>query len=69
LSDDDQAVRFVEVTVNGPKSWSLSAYLDYERLSEDIDLIVAAGNRDVVADELLVAPGRGDPRVPTHGTR
>ena len=25
LRPDDQAVRFVEVTVNGPKSWSLAA--------------------------------------------
>ena len=27
LRPDDQAVRFVEVTVNGPKSWSLAAEL------------------------------------------
>ena len=27
LRNDDQAVRFVEVTVNGPKSWSLAAEL------------------------------------------
>ena len=27
LRHDDQAVRFVEVTVNGPKSWSLAAEL------------------------------------------
>lgn len=27
LRTDDQAVRFVEVTVNGPKSWSLAAAL------------------------------------------
>src|SRR5450759_4644046 len=27
---DDQAVRFVEVVVNGPKSWSLAAVLDPE---------------------------------------
>jgi len=30
LRTDDQAVRFVEVTVNGPKSWSLAAVLDPE---------------------------------------
>jgi hypothetical protein len=28
LRSDDQAVRFVEVTVNGPKTWSLAAALD-----------------------------------------
>src|SRR6185437_7700727 len=27
LRNDDQAVRFVEVVVNGPKSWSLAAEL------------------------------------------
>src|SRR3954447_18422597 len=27
LRDDDRAVRFVEVVVNGPKSWSLAAAL------------------------------------------
>lgn len=27
LRTDDQAVRFVEVTVNGPKTWSLAAAL------------------------------------------
>jgi conjugative relaxase-like TrwC/TraI family protein len=30
LRSDDQAVRFVEVTVNGPKTWSLAAALDPE---------------------------------------
>ncbi|HET7066612.1 MAG TPA: MobF family relaxase [Nocardioides sp.] len=30
LRTDDQAVRFVEVTVNGPKTWSLAAALDPE---------------------------------------
>ena len=30
LRSDDQAVRFVEVTVNGPKTWSLAAALDQE---------------------------------------
>ena len=30
LRTDDQAVRFVEVTVNGPKTWSLAAVLDPE---------------------------------------
>jgi exodeoxyribonuclease V alpha subunit len=30
LRSDDQAVRFVEVTVNGPKTWSLAAVLDPE---------------------------------------
>ncbi|MGA8247544.1 MAG: MobF family relaxase [Nocardioides sp.] len=30
LRGDDQAVRFVEVTVNGPKTWSLAAALDPE---------------------------------------
>ncbi len=30
LRHDDQAVRFVEVTVNGPKSWSLAAELQPE---------------------------------------
>jgi exodeoxyribonuclease V alpha subunit len=28
LRSDEQAVRFVEVTVNGPKTWSLAAALD-----------------------------------------
>src|SRR3954453_21704437 len=30
LRDDDRAVRFVEVVVNGPKSWSLAAALHPE---------------------------------------
>jgi exodeoxyribonuclease V alpha subunit len=30
LRGDDQAVRFIEVTVNGPKTWSLAAALDPE---------------------------------------
>src|SRR3954452_19356174 len=30
LRDDDRAVRFVEVVVNGPKSWSLAAALHAE---------------------------------------
>lgn len=30
LRTDDQAVRFVEVTVNGPKTWSLAAALHPE---------------------------------------
>ena len=30
LRTDGQAVRFVEVTVNGPKTWSLAAVLDPE---------------------------------------
>ena len=30
LRSDEQAVRFVEVTVNGPKTWSLAAVLDPE---------------------------------------
>ncbi|HEY3530856.1 MAG TPA: MobF family relaxase [Nocardioides sp.] len=30
LRSDDQAVRFVEVTVNGPKTWSLAAAVDPE---------------------------------------
>jgi exodeoxyribonuclease V alpha subunit len=30
LRSDDQAVRFVEVVVNGPKSWSLAAALHPE---------------------------------------
>jgi exodeoxyribonuclease V alpha subunit len=30
LRDDDRAVRFIEVVVNGPKSWSLAAALHPE---------------------------------------
>jgi hypothetical protein len=30
LRKDDKAVRFVEVTVNGPKTWSLAAAIHPE---------------------------------------
>jgi len=36
LRTDDQAVRFIEVTVNGPKSWSLAAAL-YPEVAEAYD--------------------------------
>ena len=48
-ADDDQAVRFVEVTVNGPKTWSLAAALHPE--------IAAA------YDAAQTGRGRGDHRL------
>jgi exodeoxyribonuclease V alpha subunit len=47
LRSDDQGVRFVEVVVNGPKSWSLAAVLDPE--------IAAAydGAQDRAAEQII----------------
>lgn len=47
LRSDDQAVRFVEVTVNGPKTWSVAAALHPE--------IAAA--YDAALGELDLSPG------------
>src|SRR4051794_10469559 len=47
LREDDRAVRFVEVVVNGPKSWSLAASLHAD--------IAAAydGGQDRAADQIV----------------
>jgi exodeoxyribonuclease V alpha subunit len=70
LRDDDRAVRFVEVVVNGPKSWSLSAALHPE--------IAAAYDaaQDRAADQIVgwlgehattrVGPRSGQVQVPVE---
>ncbi|WP_238473493.1 MobF family relaxase [Nocardioides cavernaquae] len=47
LRTDDQAVRFVEVTVNGPKSWSLAAALHPE-IAEAYDAAQMAAAEEIV---------------------
>jgi hypothetical protein len=48
LRHDDQAVRFVQVIVNGPKSWSLAAELHPE-ISAAYDAAQEAAARQIIA--------------------
>src|SRR6476659_482605 len=47
LRTDDQAVRFVEVTVNGPKTWSLAAALHAE-IAEAYDAAQMAAAEEII---------------------
>ncbi|MGH2908006.1 MAG: MobF family relaxase, partial [Solirubrobacteraceae bacterium] len=47
LRKDDQAVRFVEVTVNGPKTWSLAAALHPE-IAEAYDAAQMAAAEEII---------------------
>lgn len=47
LRTDDQAVRFVEVTVNGPKTWSLAAALHPE-IAEAYDAAQMAAAEEII---------------------
>jgi exodeoxyribonuclease V alpha subunit len=47
LRTDDQAVRFVEVTVNGPKTWSLAAALHPE-IAEAYDVAQMAAAEEII---------------------
>ena len=57
LRNDDQAVRFVEVTVNGPKTWSVAAALHPE-IAAAYD---AAQDRAAARDHRLARRARDDP--------
>lgn len=47
LRTDDQAVRFIEVTVNGPKTWSLAAALRPE-VAEACDAAQMAATEEII---------------------
>ena len=47
LRKDDQAVRFVEVTINGPKTWSLAAALHAE-VAEAYDAAQMAAAEEII---------------------
>ena len=64
LRDDDHALRFVEVVVNGPKSWSLAAALH----PEIADAYDAAQNARRRGDHRVGRAARDDARRPSRPT-
>ena len=48
LRDDDHALRFVEVVVNGPKSWSLAAALHPE-IADAYDAAQTRAAEEIIA--------------------
>lgn len=63
LRKDDQAVWFVEVTVNGPKTWSMAAALHPE-IAEAYDAAQMAAAEEIIGwlashATTLVGPGDG----------
>jgi hypothetical protein len=61
LRHDDSAVRFVEVVVNGPKTWSLAAALDPV-------VADARASSQRAATSLPSSVPSGTPRQPQHST-
>lgn len=61
LRKDDQAVRFVEVTVNGPKTWSLAATLHPE-IAEAYDAAQLAAAEEIIGWLASHATTRVGPR-------
>ena len=61
LRSDDRAVRFVEVVVNGPKTWSLAAALDPE-IAAAYDAAQDRAAREVIAWLAQCATTRIGPR-------
>lgn len=61
LRKDDQAVRFVEVTVNGPKTWSLAAALHPE-VAEAYDTAQMAAAEEIIGWLAAHATTRVGPR-------
>ncbi len=61
LRSDDQAVRFVEVTVNGPKTWSLAAALHPE-IAEAYDVAQMAAVEEIIGWLAKHATTRVGPR-------
>jgi hypothetical protein len=61
LRTDDQAVRFVEVTVNGPKTWSLAAAL-HDDVAAAYDAAQMAAAEDIIGWLTTHATTRVGPR-------
>jgi exodeoxyribonuclease V alpha subunit len=61
LRKDDKAVRFVEVTVNGPKTWSLAAALHPE-IAEAYDAAQLAATEEIIGWLAAHATTRVGPR-------
>ena len=61
LRNDDQGVRFVEVTVNGPKAWSLAAALHPE-VAEAYDVAQMAAAEEIIGWLAAHATTRVGPR-------
>lgn len=61
LRKDDKSVRFVEVTVNGPKTWSLAAALDQE-IAEAYDAAQMVAANEIIGWLAAHATTRVGPR-------
>ena len=64
LRDDDHALRFVEVVVNGPKTWSLAAAL-HPQIAAAYDAAQARAAEEIIGWVGRHATTRVGPRGPT----